>query len=64
MRAFPKGKHRIAHNITILLSFVDLLAIIPLTFFVVVVPAGSVIWYCYGVPVYRSVLCIVCGWYL
>jgi hypothetical protein len=58
MRPFPNGRHlyfllylgqhkhrTIAHNTTILLSFVDLLAIISLTFFVVVIPAGAVIWY-------------------
>jgi hypothetical protein len=46
------------------LTFVDLLAIISLTFFVVVVPAGAAKWYYYGVLVHHSVLSFVRGWYL
>jgi hypothetical protein len=54
-------KHRTITHTTIPLTSVDLLAIISLTYFVVVVPAGAAVWYYYGVLVYHSVLSFFLG---
>jgi hypothetical protein len=75
MRPFPNGmllysllnlgQHNTEQQHTAIpLTFVHLLAIISLTSFAVVAPAGAAIWYYYGVLVYHSVFSFVRGWYL